>query len=45
MGASHVVLKPGGWLLIVDETYPSSLEEARRPEFQFPLQTGFEELV
>ena len=43
-GCAHV-LKPGGWLLIVDETYPSTLEEARRPEFQFPLQTGFEELT
>ncbi len=39
------VLKPGGWLLIVDETYPSTVEEARRPEFQFPLQTGFEEMT
>ena len=39
------LLKPGGWLLIVDETYPSSLAELRRPEFQFPVQTGFEELV
>lgn len=38
-------LKPGGWMLIVDETYPSTLEETRKPEFQFPLQTGFEELV
>ncbi len=38
-------LKPGGWLLIVDETYPSTLEEARQPEFQFPLQTGFEEMT
>lgn len=43
-GCAHV-LKPGGWLLIVDETYPSTLEEARRPEFQFPLQTAFEELT
>jgi ubiquinone/menaquinone biosynthesis C-methylase UbiE len=43
-GCAHV-LKPGGWLLIVDETYPSSVEEARRPEFQFPLQTGFEEMT
>ena len=39
------VLKPGGWLLIVDETYPSTVEEAQRPEFQFPLQTGFEEMT
>jgi SAM-dependent methyltransferase len=43
-GCAHV-LKPDGWLLIVDETYPSTLEEARRPEFQFPLQTGFEEMT
>jgi SAM-dependent methyltransferase len=43
-GCAHV-LKPGGWLLIVDETYPSTLEEARQPEFQFPLQTGFEEMT
>jgi len=43
-GCAHV-LRPGGWLLIVDETYPSSVEEARRPEFQFPLQTGFEEMT
>jgi SAM-dependent methyltransferase len=38
-------LKPGGWLVIVDETYPSTLEEVRRPEFLFPLMTGFEELL
>ncbi|UCH46804.1 MAG: methyltransferase domain-containing protein [Betaproteobacteria bacterium] len=43
-GCAHV-LKPGGWLLIVDETYPSTLQEARQPEFQFPLQTGFEEMT
>lgn len=38
-------LRSGGWLLIVDETYPSTLAEARRSEFQFPLQTGLEELT
>jgi SAM-dependent methyltransferase len=38
-------LKPGGWMVIVDETYPATLEEARRPEFKFPLHTGFEELL
>lgn len=38
-------LRPGGWLVIVDETYPSSLLEARQPEFHFPLQTGLEELM
>jgi hypothetical protein len=29
----------------VDETYPSTLAEARHPEFLFPVQTGFEELL
>ena len=38
-------LRPGGWLVIVDETYPSTLAEARQPEFLFPVQTGFEELM
>lgn len=38
-------LKAGGWMVIVDETYPSSHDEARRPEFKFPLHTGFEELL
>jgi ubiquinone/menaquinone biosynthesis C-methylase UbiE len=37
-------MKSGGWMLIVDETYPSTLEEMRQPEFKFPLMTGFEEL-
>ena len=39
-----VALKPGGWMVIVDETYPTTLEEMRKPEFKFPLMTGFEEL-
>ena len=38
-------LRAGGWLVIVDETYPTTLAEARRPEFLFPVQTGFEELL
>lgn len=38
-------LRPGGWLVIVDETYPATLAEARMPEFRFPLQTGLEELL
>jgi SAM-dependent methyltransferase len=38
-------LKPGAWMVIVDETYPGTLEEARRPEFKFPLHTGFEEML
>lgn len=38
-------LRPGGWMLIVDETYPSTLAQTREPEFRFPLQTGLEELT
>jgi SAM-dependent methyltransferase len=38
-------LRPGGWLVIVDETYPATLAEARLPQFRFPLQTGLEELM
>jgi len=39
------MLRPGGWLVILDETYPSTLQEAREPEFRSALQTGFEELI
>jgi len=42
---SAAALKPGGWLVIVDETYPSTREEMRQAEFRFPLMTGFEEMV
>jgi SAM-dependent methyltransferase len=45
VGAAARTLKPGGWMVIIDETYPTTLDEARRPEFRFPLQTGFEELI
>lgn len=45
VGACARALDAGGWLLIVDETYPATLAEARNPEFRFPLQTGFEELL
>jgi 2-polyprenyl-3-methyl-5-hydroxy-6-metoxy-1,4-benzoquinol methylase len=38
-------LRNGGWMVIVDETYPSTLAEARQPEFLFPVQTGLEELM
>jgi ubiquinone/menaquinone biosynthesis C-methylase UbiE len=38
-------LRSDGWLLIVDETYPSTLAELRQSEFLFPVQTGFEELT
>jgi cyclopropane fatty-acyl-phospholipid synthase-like methyltransferase len=45
VGAAARTLRPGGWMVIVDETYPTTLDETRRPEFRFPLQTGFEELI
>ncbi len=38
-------LKPGGWLLVVDETYPSTLAQTREADYRFPLQTGIEELT
>lgn len=38
------VLMPGGWLVVIDETYPESLAELRAPEARFAVQTGFEEL-
>ena len=43
--ACHRALAAEGWLLIVDETYPSTLAESRKAEFLFPVQTGFEELT
>lgn len=39
------VLRKGGWLVIVDETYPSTLAESREPEYLFAVQTGLEELM
>ena len=38
---SAAALRPGGWLVIVDETYPTTLEEMRRPEFKFPPHDRF----
>jgi len=38
-------LKPGGALVIVDETYPSTLAQTREADYRFPLQTGIEELT
>lgn len=39
------VLQEYGWLLIIDETYPSTLTESRQDELLFPVQTGSEELT
>ena len=38
-------LKAGGWYVIVDETYPSTLAQSREAAYLFPVQTGFEELT
>ncbi len=43
--ACHRSLAGEGWLMIIDETYPSTLAESRKAEFLFPVQTGFEELT
>ena len=43
--AAGATLKPGGWLVIVDETYPATLAQTRDPAYRFPLQTGIEELL
>ena len=41
----RAIMRSDGWLLIIDETYPSTLADSRQPEFLFPVQTGFEELT
>ena len=43
--ACHEALAVDGWLMIIDESYPSTLDESRKAEFLFPVQTGFEELT
>ena len=45
INASANALAPGGYLVIIDETYPTTLAEMRQKEFLFPVQTGFEELM
>ena len=45
IGACAKVLRRGGWLVIIDETYPATLAEMRQKDFLFPVQTGFEELM
>jgi hypothetical protein len=44
INACYRALGPGGWLMIIDETYPTTLAEVREKDFLFPVQTGFEEL-
>ena len=38
-------LKPGGKLVIIDETYPSRPEDMRKPEYFFPVLTGYNEMT
>ena len=38
-------LKPGGKLLIIDETYPSKSGDLRKPEYFFPVLTGYNEMT
>ncbi len=45
INACHRALRPGGWLLIVDETYPETLSHSREKDYLVPVQTGFEELT
>jgi 2-polyprenyl-3-methyl-5-hydroxy-6-metoxy-1,4-benzoquinol methylase len=41
----HRAMKSDGVLFILDETYPSTPEDLRNPEFAFAVQTGFNELI
>ena len=41
----HRALRRGGVLFVLDETYPSSLEDLRKPEYGFAVQTAFNELI
>ena len=45
MNSCFKILKKGGTLVIVDETYPTNIDEFRKDNFLFPVQTGFEELI
>ncbi|MBT4018171.1 MAG: class I SAM-dependent methyltransferase [Alphaproteobacteria bacterium] len=38
-------LKPGGKLLIIDETYPAKSSDLRKPEYFFPVLTGYNEMT
>ena len=39
------LIAPGGWLVILDETYPSTWADLRRPENARPMLTAFSELA
>ncbi len=41
----HRALKPGGTLVILDETMPTKLEELRQPQHMLAVQTQYNELI
>lgn len=41
----HSALRPGGMLLVVDESYPETVSEAARPESRMGLHFAYTELV
>lgn len=41
----HRALKPGGTLVILDETLPTQLADLRRPEYLLSVQTQWNELI
>lgn len=43
--AAAAALRPGGWMVILDETYPSTLAEMRDPAFRSTMHTAFFELT
>lgn len=45
LAGCYRALKPGGTLFILDETYPSRVDDLRKPEYAFAVQTAFSELV
>jgi SAM-dependent methyltransferase len=42
---AYGALKPGGVLVVLDETFPSTPEELRDPAFAFAVQTAFNEMT
>jgi len=45
MAQTFRALKPGGLFFILDETYPSTHADLRRPEYAFSVQTAYNELT
>ena len=45
LGECRRLIAPEGWLVILDETYPSTWADLRRPENARPMLTAFSELA